>query len=170
MSHRKLIIGVLIAGLMSLLMFRPTMADVGTSTSPTHKVFINVNGVWKVRHVGDLCVPYEHIGMPKTGSYVQVTKENKCEGNGLPYGMKKVVTDVGTGWMWDFALEELSDEEKALMGEDQMPIKEEEEDDLELGSTLPDIDMDGSTLPDIDGSTLPNIELEPDIGLNANGN
>jgi len=124
MKYRKFIIATLIAALMSLLIFQPSLADVGLSSSPTHKVFINAHGIFEIKRIHNLCVPYTYLATPPTGSYVRVIKELECEG--LPYGLKKVTTTVGTGWMWDFALEELSDEEKAMIGEEQIPMKDEE--------------------------------------------
>jgi len=127
MKHKKLMIGAMIASIISLLAFQPTQADIGIQMSPTHKVFINSHGIFRIQRIHNICIPGKILGYPEQNSYVRVIETAKCEGNGLPYGFKKVATDVGTGWMWDFALEQLEDEEKALLEEfNQIPIKEEE--------------------------------------------
>jgi hypothetical protein len=126
MKHKKFMIGALIASTVSLLAFQPTQADVGPS-SPTHKIFMGAHGIFRIQRIHNLCVPGKVLGYPDRNSYVRVVGTAKCEGNGLPYGLKKVFTEVGTGWMWDFALEQLEDEEKALLEElNQIPIKEED--------------------------------------------
>jgi len=127
MKHKKWMLGAMMISALSLLAFQPTQSDVGIQGSPTHKVFINAHGIFKIQRIHNMCIPGKILGYPDRNSYVIVVETAKCEGNGLPFGLKKVVTNVGTGWMWDFALEQLEDEEKALLEEQQLAIKEEEE-------------------------------------------
>lgn len=137
MKHKTLMIGAMIASTLSLLAFQPTQADTDIQALPTHKVFINAHGVFKVKRVHTMCFPGQILGYPERKSYVSVIDTAKCEGNGLPYGLKKVVTDVGTGWMWDFALEQLEDEEKTSLDNlNQIPIKEEDHDILMARDTI----------------------------------
>ena len=141
MKHKKLMIGAMIVSTISLLAFQPTQAD--TQGSPTHKVFINSHGVFRIQRIHNMCIPGKILGHPNRNSYVRVIGTAKCEGNGLPYGLKKVTSEVGTGWMWDFALEQLEDEEKDLLEQlDQIPIKEEDNEVLvdaeDAGTPTPD--------------------------------
>ena len=145
-------IGAMIASTLSLLAFQPTHADVGGQRSPTHKVFINSHGIFRIQRIHNMCIPGKILGYPKQRSYVTVIGTATCEGNGLPYGLKKAVTDVGTGWMWDFALEQLEDEEKALLEQlDQIPIKEE---DNEMVVVVSD-EMTTPPLDDIPPTPIP---------------
>ena len=162
---------VLIAGTVSLLIVQPTYADVEGDTSVitgTHKVWLNSQGMFKLKRFGEFCMPGELIKGPMPLGAIVVGLETK-ECPGIPQRFRKVVHEDYFGWMWDFALEVIDPLEGHIppASTQEIPIITKEE-DPEMGSTLPDINPDeppepennlGSTLPSM-GGTLPASDLE----------
>ena len=159
---------VLIAGAASLLIVQPTYADVGGDSIVTgaHKVWLNSQGMFKLKRFGEFCMPGTLIKAPiPLGSQVVGLETKECPG--IPHRFRKVVYEDYFGWMWDYALEVIDPLEGHLPSTNQeIPIIIKDEDDFELGSTLPDIDPDeppependlGGTLPAM-GGTLPSIQ------------
>ena len=134
---------ILIAGTASLLIVQPTYADVegDTVVTGTHSVWLNNQSIFKLKRFGEFCMPGELIKGPiPIGSTVVGTETKECPG--IPHRFRRVVYKDYFGWMWDFALEVIDPLEGHLppTNNQEIPIITKEE-DPELGSTLPALDL-----------------------------
>jgi len=132
-------IAILIAGTVSLLIVQPTYADVGNNSivTGTHKVWLNSQGMFKLKRFGEFCMPGKLIKAPIPLNSTVISIETK-ECLGIPHRFRKVKYEDYFGWMWDYALEVIDPLEGHLppTDEQEIPIIIKEE-DPEPGSTLP---------------------------------
>jgi len=132
-------IAILIAGTVSLLIVQPTYADVRNDSivTGTHKVWLNSQGMFKLKRFGEFCMPGELIKAPIPLNSIVISIETK-ECPGIPHRFRKVKYGDYFGWMWDFALEVIDPLEGHLppMDSQEIPIIIKEE-DPEPGSVLP---------------------------------
>ena len=132
-------IAILIAGTVSLLIVQPTYADVGNTSivTGTHKVWLNSQGMFKLKRFGEFCMPGQVIKAPMPSRAIVMSIETK-ECLGIPHRFRKVKYEDYFGWMWDYSLEVIDPLEGHLPPTDdqEIPIIIKEE-DQELGSVLP---------------------------------
>ena len=132
-------IAILIAGTVSLLIVQPTYADVGNDSivTGTHRVWLNSQGIFKLKRFGEFCMPGTLIKAPiPLDSIVISIKTKECPG--IPHRLRKVEYGDYFGGMWDFSLEVIDPLEGHLPPTDsqEIPIIIKEE-DSEPGSTPP---------------------------------
>jgi len=133
-------IAVLIVGTSAFLLTTPTYADSQTTTSVstgTHKVWIPNQVIFKLKRFGEYCMPGDLIKGPvPLNAKLVGTETRECEH--IPHRFRRVFYENYSGWMWDYALEELDPLEGEIPAtEIQVPVIMREEDTL--GSTLPTI-------------------------------
>ena len=136
---------VLVVGTSAFLITKPTYADshisISTETQSvgTHKVWLVNQSIFKLRRFGEHCMPGDLIKGPiPLNDTVVGTETRECKN--VPYRFRRVSYENFSGWMWDFALEEIDplEGEFPATEDEEVPIIIREEDPL-LGSTLPTI-------------------------------
>tara|TARA_Y100000034_G_C6677473_1_gene297685 strand:- start:41 stop:493 length:453 start_codon:yes stop_codon:yes gene_type:complete len=135
-------IAVLIAGTSAFLITPLTHADtqnnvnVSVSTG-THKVWMPNQGIFKLKRFGEYCMPGDLVKGPiPLNAELVGTETRECEH--ISHRFRRVFYENYSGWMWDYALEELDPMEGEIPDtEVKIPVIIREEDTL--GSTLPTI-------------------------------
>ncbi|MAH46799.1 hypothetical protein CMI37_13300 [Candidatus Pacearchaeota archaeon] len=142
----KIVIAVLVAGVASFLIVRPTQADMNSEKIYDHVVVHPAYGVFELQTAGRFCSPYKQLYKPTKGEKVRIGSLKECLD--MPFGFYKVEVNGIRGYMWEFQLSYVEPEDRAPM------------EPGEPANILDDADM--STLPDIGQLEFVPDESEPE--------